>query len=528
MTRKQSFLGGAFVLALAGLLSKVLGALYRIPLYPMLGQEGMGLFQMAYPAYGLILVLSTTGINVAVSKIVSERLAVGDRAGAWRAFRHALILLTGLGLVFSFLLFLAAEPIARFIAKDERAWLSIAAVSPAIFFVSVMAAYRGLFQGLQQMTPTALSQVIEQLVRVATMLALASFLAPRGVKYASAGATFGAVTGAVAGLTYLLYVYCRNLPQLRQGMAGGTSTESAMTALGRIMRIAIPVSMASGVLAMIQFLDLALVPTRLEAAGFVGREVTALFGQMSGGALPLINMPTVLTAALQVSLVPAISEGMATGSLFTIRKRAETAVRVTFLIMLPAVVGLFVLADEIPALLFRDPGIGVPLAAMSAGTLFLALQQTSSGVLQGMGQVGIPVRNLAIGAVAKGVATYYLTGLPALGIRGAALGTVIGFLVAASLNLTALSLLLGPIIKLKDMIIKPGLSALIMGVGARLIYDHGHELVGTDLATVVAIAGGAGLFGLSILVLGGVRREDVEWLPVFGPSLGRLLGRGRR
>ncbi len=524
MIRKQSFLGGAFVLALAGLFSKVLGAVYRIPLYPMLGQEGMGLFQMAYPAYGLILVLSTTGINVAVSKIVSERLAVGDRAGAWRSFRHALFLLTGLGLLFSFLLFMAAEPIARLIAKDERAWLSIAAVSPAIFFVSVMSAYRGLFQGLQRMTPTALSQVIEQLVRVGTMLALASYLAPRGVQYASAGATFGAVTGAIAGLAYLLYVYCRSLPQLHVDADASVTTESAMTALRRIMRIAIPVSMASGVLAMIQFLDLALVPARLEVAGFVGREITALYGQMSGGALPLINMPTVLTAALQVSLVPAISEGMATGTRHTIRRRAETAVRVTFLLMLPAVVGLFVLAHEIPALLFRDAGIGVPLAAMAAGTLFLALQQTSSGVLQGMGQVGIPVRNLAMGAIAKGVATYYLTGMPALGIRGAALGTVIGFLVAASLNLTAVSLILGPVIKLKDMIIKPGLASLVMGVGSRLIYDRLHPAVGTDVATLLAIAGGMGLFTLSILAVGGVRSEDVEWLPVVGPRLGRFLG----
>ncbi|MEW6523964.1 MAG: polysaccharide biosynthesis protein [Bacillota bacterium] len=524
MSRKQTFLGGAFVLALAGFFSKALGAVYRVPLYPLLGREGMGLFQMAYPAYGLVLVLSTTGINVAVSKVVAERVAAGDEPGAWRVFRLSLALLAGLGLVLSAALLIAAGPIATLVARDPRAYLSIAAVSPAIFFVSIMAAYRGLFQGLQQMTPTALSQVIEQLVRVGTMLSLAYLLRPRGVEFASAGATFGAVTGAVAGLLYMVFVYYRVRPRLRRLAGRSASSEAASRVIGRIVRLAVPVSLASGVLGTMQFLDLALVPARLRVAGFVGDQVTALYGQMSGGALPLVNMPTVLTAALQTSLVPAISEALVGGSWTRVRDRAETAIRVTFLLMLPSVVGLYVLSQEIPSLLFRDPGIGVPLAAMSAGTLFLALQQTTSGVLQGMGEMSVPVRNLLLGAVAKGIVTYTLTAMPALGIQGAALGTVVGFLVAASLNLTVVTVRLGTVIRPVDMVVKPGLAALIMGIGVRAIYDRLFAGLGSGtVATLGAIGGGMVIYGAVILLTGGIKGSDLDLIPVAGPALRRVM-----
>jgi stage V sporulation protein B len=527
MKPKQSFLGGAMILALAGFFSKALGAAYRIPLYPLLGREGMGLFQMAYPAYGLVLVLSTTGINVAVSKVVAERVAVGDEAGAWRAFRLSLGLLAALGLIFSIALTLAAGPLATLVARDARARLSIVCVAPAIFFVSVMAAYRGLFQGLQRMTPTALSQVIEQLVRVATMLSLAALLRPRGVEYASAGATFGAVTGAIAGLGYLGFVYWRDLPALRRSYRRYAGSDRPLQTVSRIVTLAVPVSMASGVLGIMQFLDLALVPARLRVAGLVGEQVTALYGQLSGGALPLVNMPTVLTAALQISLVPAISEALVGKAWHRVRERARTALRVTFLLMVPAVVGLHTLSREIPELLFGDPGVGIPLAAMSAGTLFLALQQASSGILQGLGDMTVPVRNLALGALAKAVVTYSLTAMPALAIRGAAFGTVAGFLVAASLNLTAVSGRLGAtVLAPVDMVVKPGVAAAAMGVVVRLLYDR---LILVPTGRLLALTGSIGVgmvvYGLAVLLLGAVHASDLELVPVLGPALAKYLGK---
>jgi stage V sporulation protein B len=523
---KQSFLGGALVLGLAGLFSRVLGAGYRIPLYRLLGREGVGLFQMAHPVYGLVLVLSTTGINVAVSKLVAEKMAAGDEAGAWRAFRVSFALLTIMGLALSVALVLAAEPIATYIVRDQRARLSIMAISPAVFFVSVMAAYRGLFQGLQQMTPTAVSQVVEQLARVATTLVLAYILRPRGVEYASAGAAFGAVTGAVVGLAYVVLVYYRMQPRAHRPAVPHAAGVPVHTVMSRIVHLAVPVSLAGGILGVMQLLDLVLVPARLRAAGFAGDQITALYGQLSGGAVPLVNMPTVLSAALQVSLVPAVSAALAGGSLARVRDRAQTALRVTFLLMLPAVVGLYVLSREIPYLLFGDAGIGVPLAAMAAGTLFLALQQATSGVLQGMGDTVIPVRSLLVGVLAKALVTYTLTAIPALGIRGAALGTVAGFLVTASLNLTAVTVRLGPVIQPVDMILKPGFAALTMGVIARLLYEQLVTALGNaNLATVFAMGGGMVSYGVVILLIGGIRGSDLNLLPVVGPRLRRAMER---
>ncbi len=374
--RRETFLGGAFMLALAGIVSKLLGALYRIPLYPLLGDGGMGLFSMAYPIYALILVLSTTGINVAVSRLVATRAAQKDSQGVWSVFRTSLLLLAALGLFFSALLFTGARYIAVNITRDPRAFLSIVAISPAVFFVSIMSAFRGLFQGLQLMTPTAVSQIVEQVVRVATMLVLAFLLLPGGVERAAAGASFGAVTGAVAGLVYLLYMFVRGRSEL--GLATSaprTGRENPFKTAAQVISIAVPVSMASGVLGVTQLVDMAVVPARLQSSGIALERATSLYGQLAGGALPLMNLPTIFSAALQVSLVPAISEACATGDRLLTTSRTRTALRITFILMMPAMAGLYLLAGPITGFLYGNPEIGVSLAALSSGVLFLAVQQ---------------------------------------------------------------------------------------------------------------------------------------------------------
>lgn len=532
---KETFLQGAFLLAAAALVSRLLGALYRIPLYPILRKEGMGLFQMAYPIYSLLLTLSTVGVNIAISKLVAEHEAQGDHAGTQRVFSTSLWLLGISGFILSVSLFAASHVVAERVAKDPRSFLSIAAISPAIFFVSLMSAYRGYFQGHQHMAPTALSQIIEQFVRVATMFLLALGLLGRGIEYAAAGATFGAVTGSIAGLSYLLWVFSRQDRQ-RAGAAappagapagaGDRGTVSTWSVIRRIIEIAIPISLTTGILGLIQMVDLVLVPTRLQAMGVGYEAATALYGQLSGGAVPLMNMPTVVTAALQVSLVPAITQALATHDLARARSRTATALRLSFVLMVPAAVGLYVLNREIPAFLFSDPGVAGPLAALSSAVLFLSLQQTTSGALQGMGHLGVPVRNLLLGAIAKVVVTYVLTAMPQFGINGAAYGTVAAFLIAAALNLTELQSRLGHVFHFADMVLKPGLAVTVMGLAVRYFFNRLHVFVPSlGIPTLAAIALGAAVYGIVLLLLGGIRTSDVSMVPVVGPRLAPVLKR---
>ncbi len=528
--KRETFLGGAFLLALAALASRLVGALYRIPLYPILGKEGMGLFQMAYPIYGLILTLSTTGVNIAISKLVAERDAKQDIRGIAVVFRTSLWLLGISGFLLSVGLFASSAFIANNVARDPRAVMSIAAISPAVFFVSLMSAYRGFFQGQQRMAPTAVSQVLEQMIRVGTMFVLSLALLPRGIQFASAGATFGAVTGSVFGLTYLVWVYSKDesLPRLSLPVLPGTKTEQPLEVVRRIVQIAVPISLSTAILGLMQLVDLALVPGRLQASGLSYEQATALYGQLTGGAVPIMNLPTVFTAALQVSLVPAIAQAVAIHDYSRARSRVLTALRLTFLLLIPASAGLYILSTEIPAFLYKDPGVGPALAALASGALFMSVQQTTSGALQGLGYLHVPVRNLLTGALVKIAITYVLTPLPGLGIRGAAYGTVVGFLVASSLNVTALSLRLGSIMDFVGMLGKPIMAAGVMAICVRASYNALLTVTASGgIATIGSIAIGGGAYALVLMLIGGVRAQDITVFPWIGPRAAQLLRRLR-
>ncbi|NLP18266.1 MAG: polysaccharide biosynthesis protein [Firmicutes bacterium] len=527
--KKQSFMTGAFVLSAAGIITKIFGALYRIPLTWLIGDEGMGLYGMSYPLYNMLLVLSTAGIPVAISKLVSEKVTKGNYRDAQRVFGLSFLMLATSGLFFSLLLFFGARPLLnKGFLRDPRAYYGIVCIAPAVFLVSVMSAFRGFFQGLQTMVPTALSQIVEQLARAATALSLAYYLFGRGIEFAAAGAAFGAVVGALAGLLLLLVFYSRRHlyftgPRLYRGER---STPGEIVA--SIVKLAIPVSLASLVMPLVQNIDVAIVPARLGVAGYSVKEATALFGQLSQMAATLINLPTIITVAIGVSLVPAISAASALGDEALVRSRVAAAVRMTIIVELPAFVGLYILAEEIMALLYGHPQAGVALSGLAASVLFLGLHQTTSGVLQGLGRTDIPVKSLLVGAVCKVILTYILTARPAFGIRGAALGTVTAFIISSSLNLLALGRLIGFSLEVKDMFIKPAVAAGLMGLAVvgsyRLVAPRG----GNSPATLISIGVGAVAYVLILFLLGGLGARDVEMMPWIGPRLSaRLKGRGR-
>ncbi len=516
-------------LAAAGLISRALGAVYRIPLTRILGDEGMGLFQMAHPIYAAILTISTVGFNVAISKLVAGHLARGMIGAARRTFQISLVLMGALGLLFSVLMFFTARPIAVHVAHNLDAYYPIVALSPAIFIVSVASALRGYFQGQQIMTPTAISQVLEQMVRVATMLVLGYYLLRIGLPHVAAGPTFGASAGGLAGLLALLVIFRHRRapsPLLEPRPPGGDPSPRGVVA--SVLRLAVPISLAGIVVSVMNLIDLVVVPNRLIAIGFTPTDATRLYGQLTGMALTLVNMPTVLTSALQASLVPSISEAQAINDKASIQARTTAGIRITLLMAIPATVGLYLLATPIADLLFGIPEAGPPIAAMSGGLLFLSLQQTTSGVLQGLGRTDLPVRNLLLGALCKLVVSWILTGIPAFGIRGAALGTTLGFMVAASLNLAGVKALTGAGVSVKDTLVKPIGATIAMGLAAVGGYRWFFSLLGSNgQATLIAITLAMAVYVLVLLLSGGLRERDFELVPAAGPRLARWLkGKG--
>ncbi|HOV43111.1 MAG TPA: polysaccharide biosynthesis protein, partial [Syntrophothermus lipocalidus] len=243
MVKKQNFLVGAFILAVAGAVSKALGAVYRIPLARLIGGEGMGLYQMAYPIYTTILALATAGVPVAISVLVARKETEGLRGDSRRIFRVSLVGLALLGLVLSIVVWQGAGFLARNILHEPRAVYPIMAIAPAIFFSGLMSVFRGYFQGYQWMVPTAVSQVVEQIFRVTFVLILAYLLFPRGLEYAAAGATFGAVVGGIAGLIFLLYSYIRFRRQMKRDSGVLPCSRESSVELGwQVVKLAVPIS----------------------------------------------------------------------------------------------------------------------------------------------------------------------------------------------------------------------------------------------------------------------------------------------
>ena len=531
---RQSFIKGAMILAAGSLISRAMGGVYRFVLPWIMGggddgAYGMALFGYPYSIYSIALSLSAAGIPLAISKLVAEQLALGNTRGAVRVFRVAITLLIGLGLLVSLSLYLGAGFFAERVFRNPDTYYSVVAIAPAAFFVSIKAGFRGFFQGMQDMVPTAMSQVIEQIIRIATMLLLASLLLPLGLHFSAAGATFGAVTGSVVGLTYLIVAQRRRQSaawiRAESQKVDGQADEPAGRVVRRLADLAIPISLTGIVLPVMRLLDAAVVPSRLQGVGFSAREATVLFGYLDSYAMPFVNVPAIFTTALAISMVPAVAERVALKDWEGVKFRVQAALRLTVILGLPAAVGLFALSSEIPYMMWRAAEAGPVLASLAWVTVFLTLQQTSSGILQGVGLAGLPVRHLFLAAAVKLILTWVLSAIPALNVGGAALATVAGFMVASMLNLRAISRRVGPFFNLSGMVLKPLLSAGLMAAAVRLglflIVPH----LGVRLATIVVIGLGAAVYGLSLVLSGGIQRSDLELIPRYGDRLVGLLGR---
>lgn len=522
----NKFLKGTLILTVSSIVVKVIGSLNWIILSRVLGGEGIGLYQMGFPIYLMAITLSSAGIPVAISIITAEKLAQKDFLGAKRVFNVSLRLLFVTGLVFASALFFGAHwLIDNHWIRDSRAYYSIIALAPAVFFVTFLASFRGYLQGWQIMTPTAASEIVEQLMRVVTMIVFANMFMPHGLAYAAGGASMGAGVGAFCALLVLMWFYGRLKQKLKADLQQQNplaTRESARAIISRLLRLALPVSMSSLMLPVVANLDLLIVPQRLEAAGFHISQATEFFGYLTGMAVPLINLATIFTAAMTISLIPAISESRALNDVFGIRAKTRTAFRVALIITCPCFVGMYFLAEKIAALIYNAPGAADAIQTMSVGILLLGLHQISTGILQGLGRTSIPVINMILAAAVKVFLSWTLTAIPTLGIKGAAMATVVDFGLAAVLNMIFIYKYTGFALSFSG-VFKPAVSAAAMGAAVygviTLAVSWGAWAILAAIAVAVPVYGGV------LLAVGGIGKDDLESLPFIGH---RLLAAGQK
>ena len=527
-SNNSKFLKGTMILTISSIIVKVIGSLNWIILSRVLGGEGIGLYQMGFPIYLMAITVSSAGVPVAISIITSEKLANKDYRGAKRVFNVSLRLLLVSGLIFSSALLFGADfLINQHIIRDARAYYSIIALAPAVFFVTFLASFRGYLQGWQIMTPTATSEVVEQLVRVITMLVFADLFMPYGLAYAAGGASMGAGAGAFCALLVLMWFYRRLKRRLHaeiEAQDDSIPQESASHIIKRLLKLALPVSLTSLMLPIGANLDLLIVPQRLEVAGFDVRHATELFGYLTGMAVPLVNLATIFTAAMTISLVPSISESKALEHFDAIRDKIRLAFRVAMIITFPCFMGLFFLAEKVAALIYNAPGAAGAIQTMSVGILFLGMHQISTGILQGLGKTAIPVINMILACVVKVVMSWWLTAIPFLGIKGASMATVADFAVAAIINMGFIYKYTGFTFSIGSLL-KPFFAAGMMGAVIYAVLSVTEQL--GMWCVLFAMVAAVPSYAVALMAFGGLTKEDLENIPFVGRkvlTVGQHLG----
>ena len=524
--RQANFMYGAAILSSAAIVVKIIGACFRIPLGNLIGGEGMGYYNAVYPVYTLLVVIATTGIPIAISRLVAEHMTDGDTGGAHRVFRVALVLVTALGICFFAILFFGASAITNRMTELSGAVYGMQALAPALIFVPIMAAFRGYFQGMQNMVPTGLSQIVEQIFRVVFGLLCAYLFINMGVEYAAAGGTFGATAGAAAGLACMLIFYSRykKSSSFRERRAEARATrEAARTVtngqiIKRIIWIAVPITVGASVMPIMYNIDVWVVPDRLAYAGFDPVTARSLYGQLTGFAETLTNLPKVLTQAIAISMVPAIVRAWKQKDKERLDYNVTLGLRLAVIIGLPCTVGFMILSEPILLLLYpaqvEDAISAAPaLFIFAIGVIFLSSIDALTSVLQGIGKQMIPFINIAIGACCKLLITYFLTGIPMFNIKGAAIGTVCAYIVATVLNYRAVVAYTGIRFDLKLTFLRPGISAGCMGIVVAIVYFTLSNIIDSRLATVCAILVAIIVYMVLLFVTRSIRGEELKLLP---------------
>lgn len=504
--KKQSLVKGSLILGISGILTRFLGLFFRWPLIMLIGDEGVGYYQMSYPLY-MFFVAMASGIPVAMSKMISEKNAKGDINGSFEVTKEASLLMLIIGTGTSLILFFFAKPIVKFLQWDPKAYYSLIGISFAPLIISMMTVYRGFFQGLQNMTPSAVSQILEQIGRVIVGVGLAVILLPRGIEYSAGGAAFGAAAGGIIGGAYLAFKYhkvkkshcirkVRNNPEI----------------LNKILIIAIPISVGTTVSSIMSLIDSILVPQKLLDAGFTNQQSTILYAQLTGKASVIVNIPLTLSMALCTSLIPIIAESYILNKMKEVDEKINLSIKLSAVIAMPCFFGLFFMAGPIMKFIFpgRFEGIEI-LKYLSISVPFIIITQTTTSILQSIGSYIIPVFNLLIGCIVKVMLTMILVPIRGLNIYGAVIASIGAYLITTILNVITMKIKLRTKFNFYENFIKPSYASVFMIIGVLISYNMLYnKTASNNFSCLAAIGIGAIIYVVSIMILKVFSMDEIK------------------
>lgn len=432
---RESFFQGAIVLAIGSLISRILGFLYRIYVVRLIGAEGIGLYEMVFPVISLILVLTTAGIPVALANLVATLRGEGKNNLVAIVLRISFLILAVTGILFPTLILHLAPSLLPKIYPDPRAYWPFMSMLPAIFFVSLSSVLRGYFQGISFMLPTAIAQLSEQLFRFAIGLVLVVWLLPYGIEFSAAGLAIAVVAGEICGLIVLLVFYRKNSPSVKTDELETRQRIEIASIFCHLITLAFPVTMSRIVSTSMLSLKAIIIPNRLQAAGVTLKEATQLYGAFSGMAMSLVSFPTVITGALSVALLPAIAMAASKKHHKELQFRINQGIKLTVLVALPFTVWFFLLSEPLTKTLFNNKEAAILLKFLAPSCVFIYLQQSTAGILQGLGKMNRIFLNSLLGNLLGLLITYIFVGNSVFKIVGATFGLGLSAVTISSLNL---------------------------------------------------------------------------------------------
>lgn len=516
-SQTKLFFSGVLILTAANLVIKLAGLLFKVPMNYIVGDTGMGYYGSAYSIYTFLYMLSTAGLPVAVSIMVAEGRSTGRFSQVKKVFRLSLLLFCLIGAAGSGLMFFFADRFAEMIGSPPTKD-SILVIAPTLFFICISSAYRGYFQGYQQMLPTAVSQLLEALCKLVLGVAAALYAIRMGcaIHETAAYAVSGLTVGAFLGMAFLMAAKFAFRPAVYDADYREFGGESLSTAaiLKRFAVISLPITVSASVMSLTNMIDTVLIQRLLQLSGMAQEEATTLYGNYTSLAVPMFNLPPVLIYPITYSIVPLLTSARAAVDQNRTKKIVESSLRVAVLLGLPCAFGLSALAEPILRLFYKTSSahVAAPLLALLApSSFFVCLLAITNAILQACGRAGKPVLSMVVGAGIK-----ILSSVPLIrwfGMAGAPISTFLCYFAATLMNFAYVIRYTGLRPNFVRMFWKPlcgGAVCALAAYGSLRIFSR---VIPEHMGTLLAIAVGAGAYLAVILALRAVTKEDWEFFP---------------
>lgn len=515
---KQSTSKGFAILSLAGIFTKVLSLLYVPFLVIIIGDEGLGIYQKIYEVFIFIYALTSMGLQVAVAKLVSELIAIGNHSDGIKAFKLARNTMAVIGGVVTILMMILAKPIANLTSNPQITY-GIIALAPTIVITTALVSYRGYLQAYNYMNKIAISQIIEEVVNKIISLIFAYILVKFSIELGATGGTIGTAVGAFISLIYIIYLFKHNnLEKIAVKNNAEIKRElSNKTILRKLFKYGFPITLSAGLQNFGALIDMINVNGRLLAIGYTTSEANIAYGLL-GKYKTIMYVPLILITSLGVAVLPAIVKSLSLNRRELIKERIIYALKMTLMIAIPAVAGMIILNKEIYiAVLGSEKGSELLLCGAII-VVFMALVQIQNTILQSVNEFYFVIVTLVIGIVVKLITNYYLIGIPEINIMGAVLGGFLSFVIPTILNNHRMKKSLNIKFSLINIGFKPFVASLIMALsllGVKLCLGNIFSLssrISMICEMIILVPLGIIIYATSLILIRGITRDELEGL----------------